>query len=184
MLRNGCGQRRWLACRRCLPAGEQQSRPGAAQNRAGVALRQRSPADGSAPPVAPVWRLVRIAEATAHSAGLGQRLRHGGAGRPGDDGCRALVFAGQRRSLFSGAAVSKSGWRTRMVIRCGGKDRRVPDSPARVVPHYWEGSTGDEERERRESASEKNGLLTKDGWLRTGTWQHATGWGSSGWWVG
>jgi acyl-CoA synthetase (AMP-forming)/AMP-acid ligase II len=38
-----------------------------------------------------------------------------------------------------------------------------------LSPHYWEGSTGDEKNVNEENqASEKNGLLTKDGWLRTG----------------
>jgi len=38
-----------------------------------------------------------------------------------------------------------------------------------LSPHYWEGSAGNEENGKEENqASAENGLLTEDGWLRTG----------------
>ena len=67
---------------------------------------------------AAIWRAAAAAGWAAHSAGAAQRLRHGGAGRPGDDGHRVFVFARQRRSLFSSAAVSDSRGGRRWHGRC------------------------------------------------------------------
>jgi long-chain acyl-CoA synthetase len=47
-----------------------------------------------------------VAGRPAASTCAAERLRHGGAGRPGDDGHRAIVPAGQRRPVLSPAAVS------------------------------------------------------------------------------
>ena len=96
------------ACPPCSPGWSTAIPTGAARQRAPVALGQRSPALRGSPGLAPVRRAATAARRPAHSAGAAERLRHGGTGRPGHDGRRAVVSARQRRPLLPRAAVSHS----------------------------------------------------------------------------
>ena len=110
-----------------------------AQERARVALCQRSPARGGSETTAEVRRDAAVAWRPAHSASAAERLRDGGAWRPGYDGGRAAVHARQRRPVFSCAAVSHPRGRRRRPRRSSGRNGRMPDPPQRPFSALLEG---------------------------------------------
>ena len=87
---------------------ESNPEPARSEERARMALRQRSSTHRSPQTPAKVWRALPVAVWPAHSAGTPERIRHGGVGRSRHDGCGLVTVAWQRRPLFPGAPISRS----------------------------------------------------------------------------
>ena len=100
--------------------------------------------------------LFRLPGRQTHTACVAEWLRHGGTWRPGHDGCRLVAVARKRRSLLSRAPFSHSCRRRKRPAGARWRDRRVPDSPSRSCSALLEGH------------GDSQGLISSDGWLRTG----------------
>ena len=110
--RSGRALRRDRLCRRArhVRAGWSTAIPIPSRlaQRARVAFGQRPPALRSSHAPARIRRSAPAAGRAAHSSGAPEWLRHGGAGRPGHDGHRAVALPRQRPTVLSRSAVSRS----------------------------------------------------------------------------